>query len=90
MKRSCMTGLLALLAAPALAADPEGVKIDKDKKAVIVDAKIAPASSPSTTRSTRSRWSPAGPTRRGRRPTRRSSPSTRSRATCTRRWRRSG
>src|SRR3954453_8606568 len=40
MNRSCIAGLLAL-AAPVLA-DPEGVKVDKDKKAVIVDAKIAP------------------------------------------------
>jgi hypothetical protein len=42
MKRSCITGLFALLAAPALAADPEGIKVDQDKKAVIIDAKIAP------------------------------------------------
>src|SRR4051812_31240477 len=42
MKRSCIAGLLALLAAPAFAADPEGVKVDKDRKAVVVDARIAP------------------------------------------------
>ena len=42
MNRLCAIGLTALLAAPASAADPAGIKVDKDKKAVIVDAKVAP------------------------------------------------
>ena len=41
MSRLFVVGLLGI-ALPAFAADPEGVKVDKDKKAVIVDAKIAP------------------------------------------------
>jgi len=41
MKRSCVICLTALLAAPTFA-DPAGVKVDKDKKAVIIDAKVAP------------------------------------------------
>src|SRR5262249_58249230 len=42
MERSLVVGLLGMLAAPAWAGDPEGIKVDKDKKAVIIDAKVAP------------------------------------------------
>ena len=45
MKRSLIVGL-ALLTAPAFAADPEGIKVDKDKKTVTVDAKVAPRKLP--------------------------------------------
>jgi hypothetical protein len=41
MNRSMTIGFLALFAVPAFADSP-GVKIDKDKKAVIIDAKVAP------------------------------------------------
>ena len=41
MNRTLITGL-ALLTAPAFAADSEGIKVDKDKKAVVIDAKVAP------------------------------------------------
>ena len=41
MNRSIAFGLVAFLTAPAVA-DPAGVKVDTDKKAVIVDAKVAP------------------------------------------------
>jgi hypothetical protein len=42
MRRLFVVGLLGLLAAPACAGDPEGIKVDKDKKAVLIDAKVAP------------------------------------------------
>lgn len=41
MKYLLVPSILFVLAAPTFA-DPEGVKIDKDKKAVIIDAKVAP------------------------------------------------
>jgi hypothetical protein len=37
---------LALLAAPAFAADPEGIKVDKDKRSVAIDARVAPRKLP--------------------------------------------
>lgn len=46
MNRSSVTGLVALLAAPAFAADPEGIKVDKDKQSVMIDAKVAPRKLP--------------------------------------------
>lgn len=46
MNRLFAACLAALIAAPAWAADPEGVKVDKDKKAVIIDAKVAPRKLP--------------------------------------------
>lgn len=46
MKQSLAIGLVALLAVPAWAADPEGIKVDKDKKLVVVDAKVAPRKLP--------------------------------------------
>ena len=42
MNRFIAFALVAGLAVPAFAADPTGIKIDKDNKAVIIDAKIAP------------------------------------------------
>jgi hypothetical protein len=42
MKQLLALGLTTLIAAPAWAADPEGIKVDRDKKAVIIDAKVAP------------------------------------------------
>jgi hypothetical protein len=46
MKRLSVVGLVALSCAPAWSADPEGIKVDKDKKAVIIDAKVAPRKLP--------------------------------------------
>ena len=54
MNRLFIAGLLAFIAFPAIAADPVGIKIDKDKKSVSIDAKSHRGSSPNTTRSTRS------------------------------------
>ena len=45
MKTIFATCVLAI-AATSACADPEGIKIDKDKKAVIVDAKVAPRKLP--------------------------------------------
>jgi hypothetical protein len=42
MKHALALGLVALLTCPAVAADPPGIKVDKDKKAIIIDAKVAP------------------------------------------------
>jgi len=42
MRHKCVIGALALVVGPAAAADPAGIKVDKDRKAVIVDAKVAP------------------------------------------------
>jgi hypothetical protein len=42
MKHALALGLVALLTCPAAGADPAGIKVDKDKKAVIIDAKVAP------------------------------------------------
>src|SRR6476661_261970 len=38
----CSAIAIILVAVPAWAADPPGIKIDKDKQAVIIDAKVAP------------------------------------------------
>ncbi len=46
--------------------DGDGVRVDKDKRTVTIEAKIAPGSWPtSRARSIPSRSSPAGPTPRG-------------------------
>lgn len=42
MNRPCTAVALSILTLPAFAADPAGVTIDKDKKAVMIDAKVAP------------------------------------------------
>ena len=42
MKHLCVIGAMALAVGPAAGADPAGIKVDKDKKAVIIDAKAAP------------------------------------------------
>ncbi|HJZ94073.1 MAG TPA: YdjY domain-containing protein [Gemmataceae bacterium] len=42
MRRLYVVGVLGVLAGSAWAGDPEGIKVDKDKKAVIIDAKVAP------------------------------------------------
>jgi hypothetical protein len=42
MRRKLVVGLVGLLAGPVVAADPAGIKVDKDKRAVVVDAKVAP------------------------------------------------
>jgi len=46
MKHAFATGIAIVLAASAFAADPAGIKIDKEKKAVIIDAKVAPRKLP--------------------------------------------
>jgi hypothetical protein len=42
VKRLFVVGIVACLSAPLWAAEPEGVKVDKDKKTVTIDAKVAP------------------------------------------------
>ena len=42
MKHLFVAGVVALFAVPLSAADPEGIKIDKENKTVIIDAKVAP------------------------------------------------
>src|SRR5688572_115943 len=42
MKRLCVPLVLFGLSGPTAAADPPGIKIDQEKKAVIIDAKVAP------------------------------------------------
>ena len=44
MIRACL--VLSLLAVPAGADEPAGIRIDKDKKAVVIDAKVAPRKLP--------------------------------------------
>jgi hypothetical protein len=46
MKHLYVLFALFVLSAAALAADPEGIKVDKDKMAVIIDAKVAPRKLP--------------------------------------------
>ena len=46
MKLTYVPFVLLVLWTHALAADPEGIKVDKDKKAVIIDAKVAPRKLP--------------------------------------------
>lgn len=46
MKFAYVPLVLIVLSAPITAADPEGIKVDKDKKAVIIDAKVAPRKLP--------------------------------------------
>lgn len=42
MKRLYVPLTVCVLSSPAFAADPEGVKVDKEKKSVTIDAKVAP------------------------------------------------
>src|SRR5262245_12520084 len=42
MRPLLKSSVVILLACPAWSAEPEGIKIDKDRKAVVIDAKVAP------------------------------------------------
>jgi len=46
MKHLYVLFAVSVLSAATLAADPDGIKVDKDKKAVIIDAKVAPRKLP--------------------------------------------